>query len=547
MSLPEGYETSFEWGGDSPAYPPDEPDTRTNSPEAASLSGKDRPDTQPDDNRTNADPPVLAYEPDILARFALDVRRAGLAGEGRLARLLFLAVTSRLLPWEKATNRPVSVLIRGTSSTGKSHAAGTVQRFFPPDAIVDLGSMSRRFLYYDDEPYSHRVLSVPEAGQVIGDEELLALLRTLLSEGRLIHGTVLADGKKPEAKRITKEGPTALLMATTRAYVDEELETRMLSVRSDDSPDQTRRVFELYADLEEEAGEVVDFERWHDLQRWLAAGDNRVFIPYTRVLAELMPTGAARLRRDFVSLLCLVRAHALLHRATREYRDGRILASPDDYKAVRGLVGAIIAEGVEAAVSPVVRETVEAVADLLDDVHTYVTPKELQGRMDVGRSATYDRIKIALAGGYLANETKKDERGYRLVLGSPLPGDAESYLPTVEDVVRESSGRATGRGNPYSETDSCALSGRPGRPAGTQENAESDDIDFGSDDDEDIEVDGDDDGDDIDFGPPRRIPVIGDDDYVDLLEAAHTNGHLTDKEAARRYRLHKAIARWGME
>ena len=351
MSLPEGYETTFEWGGDSPAYPPDEPDTRTNTPEAASLSGNHRPDTQPDDNRTNAAPPTLAFEADILARFAVEVRRAGLAGEGRLARLLYLAITSRLLPWETATNRPVSILVRGTSSTGKSHSASTVQRFFPPEAVIDLGSMSRRYLFYDEEEYSHRVLSVPEAGQVIGDDELLALLRTLLSEGRVIHGTVTADGK-PKAVKIEKAGPTALLMCTTRSYVDEELETRMLSVRSDDTPDQTKRVYQVYADLEERAS-AVDFAQWHELQRWLAAGENRVYIPYIRALAELMPTGATRLRRDFVSLLCLVRAHALLHRATREHRDGRIVATGDDYGVVRRLIGEIIAEGVEAAVSPV--------------------------------------------------------------------------------------------------------------------------------------------------------------------------------------------------
>ncbi len=51
---------------------------------------------------------------------------------------------------------------------------------------------------------------------------------------------------------------------------------------------------------------------------------------------------------------------------------------------------------------------------------------------------------------------------------------------------------------------------------------------------------------DLDFGiessaPP--FPILGDPGYVDLLEAAFKNGHLTDSEAARRYRLHKAIAR----
>ena len=51
------------------------------------------------------------------------------------------------------------------------------------------------------------------------------------------------------------------------------------------------------------------------------------------------------------------------------------------------------------------------------------------------------------------------------------------------------------------------------------------------------------DDDDIDWDAARRIPSIGDPDYVDVLEAAYANGHLTDREAARRFRLHRAIAR----
>jgi hypothetical protein len=50
----------------------------------------------------------------------------------------------------------------------------------------------------------------------------------------------------------------------------------MLSVRSDDTPEQTRRVYAVYADLEEQASAAVDFDRWHDLQRWLATGENFV-------------------------------------------------------------------------------------------------------------------------------------------------------------------------------------------------------------------------------------------------------------------------------
>ena len=74
---------------------------------------------------------------------------------------------------------------------------------------------------------------------------------------------------------------------------------------------------------------------------------------------------AVRLRRDFGSLLALIRAHAVLHQASRA-RDnkGRIVATLDDYAVVRDLVADAIAEGVGATVSETVRETVAAVAAL---------------------------------------------------------------------------------------------------------------------------------------------------------------------------------------
>ena len=416
---------------------PDDPDSRTNGVNASSHAGSGCPAT---DRTAPGQPPELAHEPAILDVFAADLRRRGVAGEERLGKLIYLSLTSRLLPWGRSTNRPVSLLIRGTTSTGKSWALSVVCEFFPEGAVVDLGSMSKRFLFYDEESYAHRVLLIPEAAQVIDDDELLAMLRTLLSEGRVVHGTVVGEGK-PTARRIVKEGPTALVTSTTRVHLDDELETRMLAVRTDDTPEQTRRVFEIHAGLEHDASDDFDFERWHDLQRWLAHTENRVVVPYIDALAKLMPAGATRLRRDFVSMLCLVRASALLHQQTRE-RDAtaRVVADITDYQLVRDLIGDVIAEGVDAGVSPATRETVEAARSLLDDDREHVTPRQLEQELGVGRSATYDRIRRALQGGWLANTADKDERGMRLVIGTPLPGDDE-YLPTVDEVVRRSSGQ----------------------------------------------------------------------------------------------------------
>jgi hypothetical protein len=450
---------------------PDNPEKPITGAEPASLSeeafrGADL---------TPPERPPLADEPDILAVFRHDLRTAGLAGEQRGAQITFLALTSRVFKWGKPTNRPVSAIGKGTTSTGKSYTQRTVLRFFPPEAYFDLGSMSKKYLFYTNESLAHRFIVIPEWASIAGDEELVASLRTLLSEGRLVHGTVDGDGRK-EGRRIEKDGPTGLLMTTTAASVDVELETRCLSFITDDTPEQTRRVFEVLAELEDEVEDElsVDFDRWQVLQRWLAgAGERRVRIPFVRALAALMPDGATRLRRDFVSMLNLIRAHALLHQATRGRDDqGRVVATVADYAAVHELMDDLIAEAVDATVSAATRETVQAVRDLLEeDGRDCVSVKKIADRLGIGKSATYDRVRRAAAAGYLANLTKKDERGWKVALGAELPAGG-TFLPSPDDVFRVDSDGPTGKENGSTMAERVELSGLPGCRADLPEEPE---------------------------------------------------------------------------
>jgi hypothetical protein len=452
MSLPEGYRSTFL---------PDDPDNRTNERKPASLR---RRNVREAIRTTPGQTPDLALEADILGRFRVDLRRAGVAGEERLASLTYLALTSRVLPWGRSTERPVSMIAKGTTSTGKSHTTQTVLRFLPSEAYIDLGSMSRRFLFYDEESYSHRFIIVPEWASIREDEELVALLRTLLSEGRIIHGTV---DEKRKASKIEKDGPTGLIVTTTEGFVDAEMETRCLSLSTDDTPEQTRRVYGVFADQEEEIDNGVDFQAWHELQAWIAAhGETRVVIHFLRALSELMPAGATRLRRDFVSLLCLVRAHAILYQAQRD-RDlhGRIIATVEgDYEPVRGLIGELIAEGVEASVPERTRETVEVVRELISEGKTHPSPKAIADGLEIGRSATYDRIRDALRRGYLVNEAAKNDRGMKLVIGAELPATGEDFLPSSTAIVRATSGEPSGQNSALTMQVEQVLSGRPGNP-----------------------------------------------------------------------------------
>jgi hypothetical protein len=66
----------------------------------------------------------LARERDTLTSFVRDLRRAGVVGVEREAKLLFIAITSRVL------ERPISVAIKGPSSSGKSFLVAKVLSFF---------------------------------------------------------------------------------------------------------------------------------------------------------------------------------------------------------------------------------------------------------------------------------------------------------------------------------------------------------------------------------------------------------------------------------
>jgi DNA-binding transcriptional ArsR family regulator len=369
----------------------------------------------------------IAKAPNILERFAAELAQSGVAGEVRTAKLLYLAMTSRLL------ENPVSIALKGPSSGGKSYLTEQVLRFFPESAFYSLTAMSEKALAYSEEPLSHRILVIFEAAGMSG-EFATYLIRSLLSEGCIRYELVekTAEGLRP--RLIERQGPTGLLITTTAVKLHPENETRLLSLTVTDTQEQTRAVM---AALAEEPGEArPNFEPWHALQVWLERAEHHVSVPYARILADLIPPVAVRLRRDFGALLNLIRAHAVLHQASRD-RDakGRIVATiEEDYVAVRELVVDLVGEGVETTVPATVRETVEAVKRLREGSKGEpVTVAELARKLELDRSTVSRRARSAKDRGYLRDLEDNPRKPSRLVLGDDLQDDLQ-ILPKPEDV-----------------------------------------------------------------------------------------------------------------
>jgi hypothetical protein len=363
----------------------------------------------------------LAAHPRLLDAFAATLAASGVAGEARAAKLLYLILTSRLL------DRPVSAVVKGPSSVGKSYLAEQVLAFFPASAYYALSAMSERALAYGEEPLSHRHLVIYEAAGLEGPFASY-LVRSLLSEGRVRYETVekTKDGLRP--RLIEREGPTGLLLTTTRAGLHPENETRLLSIPTTDTREQTQAVLRALAN---EQVMAVDLAPWQALQTWLEGAEHRVTIPYAQTLAAAIPPVAVRLRRDFGAVLNLIRAHVVLHQKHRVTdAQGRLIATVEDYSVVRELVADLVADGVEATVSETIRETVTAVEQLLAEPRVEETTVLAVAKLlKLDKSSASRRITVAVDRGYLKNLQDKKGRPVRIVLGEPLPA-AEDILPT---------------------------------------------------------------------------------------------------------------------
>lgn len=414
----------------------------------------------------------LAYSESVLDEFNVLLDELGLAGERANAKLLYLALTSRL------TSSPISVVVKGPSAGGKSFLVKTVCKAFPARAMYALSGFSEKALVYETEPLEHRYIIMAEAEGADNDFTNY-LIRTLLSEQRIDYVTVEQNKGKLEPRRITREGPTGLIVTTTRNSLHPENETRMWSITVKDDPEQTMAVFlaeakavnsyETQSQMELQAGSgtvesdtnpapkdhkpdrnVGSEEVWNSgmpnageglaewlaFQTWLNGQDNRVAIPYAKWLAEHTRPAAVRLRRDFRAVLQLITAHALLHQKNRERdTDGSIVASAKDYKAVHDLVADVVNEVTEATVAHSVRETVEAVKELREGSGTTVcVEKILQSQiLEISKDALYKRIRKAISLGYLVNEEAHRGRAMKLDLGTSLPAEAR-ILPLPEEL-----------------------------------------------------------------------------------------------------------------
>jgi len=325
----------------------------------------------------------------FLFRVVQKIGEIGIIGEKHNCLVLFLAGIT------KDFDKPVSVLEKGASSTGKSELLKAVTTLFPPECVLTRSSLSGKAPVHGSEELSGRILYIPEYR---GAKDALYFTRLLQSEGEIAHEYATVVGPDRGTVVASRKGTPVIVTATTNQRVFEDDETRFLSIQADDSSEQTQEV--IAARLSPDAVEhrEEDLAVWHEAIRLLCRKLPRFRHPaWFTFLAKEIPPDEPRARRDVVRFLSLLKAVALC----RSHSDGRYKNSPTeieidlaDYCVAHRILSRAFASTF-AGVHPQVLGLAKAVSRLYKRLRRPVSVKELAYNLGWDQALVYKYVKAA--------------------------------------------------------------------------------------------------------------------------------------------------------
>lgn len=378
----------------------------------------------------------LLRSPALLYRVVQEVHRLGVAGEEENICILYLAMTSRIL------DAPLSITLKGESSSGKSYLTQKVCELFPPSAYIALTGMSRQALVYADEPFAHRTIIFSERP---GMDSADYNIRTLQSENKIIFWVSEKDSttNKWVTRKVEKEGPTNFIFTTTAPELHAENETRHWALLMDESPGLTSAAkLETAKKYEGETGILTDeLLVWQHLQSELRP--LKALIPYAYWLSVNTPDEPIRVRRDFNKLLGLIEVIAILYQYQRQRQGDTVVAGIEDYFIARVMIDRVFTASL-TGINKKVESLVAEVRLLYKQKPEPVKPREIAKALCTSSSSVSRWLRPAIEAGLveIVNETAKGQ------IKSVKPGSLEkglsSPLPTVEELAEAFPELATG-------------------------------------------------------------------------------------------------------
>jgi hypothetical protein len=230
------------------------------------------------------------------------LKELGLIGERRNSLVLFLACLTSVF------DNPVSVIVKGATSGGKSNLIKTVLKLIPRRFVISRTSLSGKALAHSKKGLARRILYVAEFR---GAKDAQYLLRLQQSEGEIAHEYATVMGKSRGTSVVRKMGIPVLLTSTTERTVFADDETRFLSLWVNESPKQTLAIVKAEIAPPVNSG-AADLAAWQAaVELLLTYSPSFEFPEWFKFVASRLPVSHVRVRRDWPRFLSLCKAVAL--------------------------------------------------------------------------------------------------------------------------------------------------------------------------------------------------------------------------------------------
>jgi len=249
----------------------------------------------------------------LLKEVKRNLEILGYVGEDANKLLLYLCGTSR------KQNKPLNILIRSQSSSGKSFLIDTICSLMPAEDVHILTSLSPQALYYmPDDGLKHKFIAIDEKH---GADDVEYPIRSLQSGGKLSRAVPIKNPSTglTQTEYVTKEGPISYVDGSTDTSTNPENANRCYEIFLDESHVQTKAVqneqkkaytLDSLMLLEKK----VEIRRKHqNAQRLLKK--IKVVIPYVYLIE--FPYEWTRNRRDHDRFLSLISTITFLHQYQR--------------------------------------------------------------------------------------------------------------------------------------------------------------------------------------------------------------------------------------
>ena len=296
---------------------------------------------------------AIAEDPQLLRKRIDTVNNLGVVGERRSIALVSSTIDSRLVMPDASGQQSLGMKIAGVQGAGKSHTVETCLKIQHTSDYNHISTASEKSLFHSKTSFKNQaiILSEGHSVQKKKDTEFAYGLRILLSEGKATHQVTQKDEKGFRTVRKTVEGPISFVTTTIVESLEKQLESRLMTINSDESAKQTLQILKRTAKISSEGLQEIDegvCQAWQRFHKNLQPA--QVVIPYAEKLlvsinaASILPIGA---RRSFKRLLSLIKAIAILYQHQRETdTEGRIKADFTHYHMGLQIASEIFEEGI---------------------------------------------------------------------------------------------------------------------------------------------------------------------------------------------------------